>query len=94
MLVLTRRVGETVVLDNHTRLTVVSIRGNKVRVGITAPDSVRVDREEVHRRVAGFDGDSEGEESRCGRADSRRTAPKTEARGQQAAVASCLTSHL
>ncbi len=50
MLVLTRRVGEVIVVDGDIRVTVVSIKGDKVRLGITAPNFVRVDREEIHAR--------------------------------------------
>ncbi len=55
MLVLTRRPGESVVIDGGIRITVVAVQGNKVRLGIVAPDSVRVDRQEVHARRAEFD---------------------------------------
>src|SRR6516162_8638004 len=48
MLVLTRRVGEQVVIDRAIRVTVIAVAGNKVRLGVTAPESVRVDRAEVH----------------------------------------------
>jgi carbon storage regulator len=48
MLVLTRRFGETIVIDGEIRVTVVEIKGGKVRLGVTAPASVRVDRAEVH----------------------------------------------
>jgi carbon storage regulator len=48
MLVLTRRIGETVVIDGGITVTVVAVQGNKVRLGINAPAYVRVDREEVH----------------------------------------------
>jgi carbon storage regulator len=54
MLVLSRRIGETVVIEGGIRLTVVSIAGNKVRLGITAPEGVRVDRLEVHNRLFEF----------------------------------------
>jgi carbon storage regulator len=54
MLVLTRRVGEEIIIDNNIRVTVVSIDGGKVRVGITAPAEVRVDRQEVHERRREF----------------------------------------
>lgn len=54
MLVLTRRVGEEIVIDGNIRVTIVSIKGDSVRVGITAPPSVVVDREEVHHRRAEF----------------------------------------
>jgi peptidylprolyl isomerase len=50
MLVLTRRIGEQIVIDNGITVTVVAIRGDKVRLGISAPPSVRVDRSEVHER--------------------------------------------
>ncbi len=50
MLVLSRRPGEEIVIDGTIRVTVVEIRGNQVRLGITAPPSVPVDRQEVHDR--------------------------------------------
>ena len=50
MLVLSRRIGETVVIAGGIRLTVVAITGNKVRLGINAPEGVPVDRLEVHER--------------------------------------------
>jgi peptidylprolyl isomerase len=50
MLVLTRRIGEQIVIDSVISVTVVAIRGDKVRLGISAPPSVRVDRSEVHER--------------------------------------------
>lgn len=51
MLVLSRRPNETLVIDGGIRITVVSIRGNQVRLGIEAPDSVRIYREELHSPV-------------------------------------------
>jgi carbon storage regulator len=54
MLVLTRNVSEKIVIDGNIVLTVVAIKGNKVRIGIEAPDHVRVDRQEVHERRAEF----------------------------------------
>jgi carbon storage regulator len=47
MLVLSRKLNETIVLDGDIRITVVGIRGNHVRLGIEAPDTVRVLREEL-----------------------------------------------
>ena len=52
MLVLTRRVGETIVIEGGIRITVLEIRGYCVRLGVTAPPSVRVDREEVRERLS------------------------------------------
>ena len=50
MLVLSRRVGERIVIDDSICVEVVAIAGNKVRLGVTAPARVRVDRAEVHER--------------------------------------------
>jgi carbon storage regulator len=50
MLVLTRRLGEEVVISGDIRVMVVECIGNKVRLGITAPSDVKVDRREVHER--------------------------------------------
>lgn len=47
MLVLTRRVGEEIVIDGQIRVTVVRIEGNKVRLGIVAPPEVQVLRQEI-----------------------------------------------
>jgi len=50
MLVLTRNIGEKIIIAGNIQVTVVAIKGNKVRVGIEAPESVRVDRAEVADR--------------------------------------------
>ncbi len=52
MLVLTRRIGEEIVIDGQIRLFVVSVQGTRVRLGIQAPDSIRVARQEVHERIS------------------------------------------
>jgi carbon storage regulator len=51
MLILTRRVGETLMIGDGVTVTVVAIAGNQVRVGINAPKDVEVHREEVYERV-------------------------------------------
>ena len=51
MLVLTRRIGETVTIGNDITLTILSVRGNQVRVGIGAPKEVEVHREEIYERI-------------------------------------------
>jgi carbon storage regulator len=59
MLVLTRRLGEEIVIGGNIRVTVVGVKGDKVRIGVAAPPSVVVDRDEVHLRRAEFaDADS------------------------------------
>jgi carbon storage regulator len=50
MLVLSRRVGETIVINDDIRVTVVAVQGAQVRLGVVAPRSVQVDRMEVHER--------------------------------------------
>ncbi len=50
MLVLTRHSGEQLVIAHDIVVTVVAVEGNKVRIGVDAPKSVRVDRKEVHDR--------------------------------------------
>jgi carbon storage regulator len=59
MLVLTRRVGEEIVIDGNIHVVVVSVNGDKIRLGIDAPASVTVDRKEVHDRRAQFAADQE-----------------------------------
>jgi carbon storage regulator len=52
MLILTRRVGETVMIGDEVTITVLGVKGNQVRVGINAPKSVAVHREEIYERIA------------------------------------------
>jgi carbon storage regulator len=54
MLVLTRRPGETIVINGDIQVSVVALQGGKVRIGIDAPDWVTVDRQEVHQRRGEF----------------------------------------
>src|SRR5262245_43314480 len=58
MLVLTRRIGEEIVIDGNIRIKILVSKGDRVRLGITAPDTVRVDREEVHARRSDFSSDN------------------------------------
>lgn len=51
MLVLSRRAGEKIVIGDDVTVTVLEVRGDVVRVGIDAPRSIRVHREEVHREL-------------------------------------------
>jgi len=53
MLVLSRRLGEQIIIGGEIRITVVAVQGNKVRIGITAPPDIRVDREEISQRLQG-----------------------------------------
>ena len=51
MLILTRRIGETVVIGNDVDVTVLSVKGNQVRLGVKAPKEVTVHREEIYDRI-------------------------------------------
>ena len=51
MLILTRRVGEKIVIGENVTVTVLSVKGNQVRIGIDAPRDVMVNREEIYQRI-------------------------------------------
>ena len=51
MLILTRRVGESLVIGDDVVVTVLGVKGNQVRIGIKAPKHVEVHREEIHNRI-------------------------------------------
>ena len=51
MLILTRRVGETVMIGHDVTVTVLGVKGNQVRIGVNAPKSVAVHREEIYERI-------------------------------------------
>lgn len=60
MLILTRRVGETLMIGDEVTVTVLGVKGNQVRIGVNAPKDVSVHREEIYMQIQSEkDGESE-----------------------------------
>ena len=59
MLILTRRVGETLMIGDNVTVTVLGVKGNQVRVGVNAPKEVSVHREEIYMRIQAEKNNSE-----------------------------------
>jgi len=59
MLILTRRVGETLMVGDEVTVTVLGVKGNQVRLGVNAPKDVAVHREEIYERIKREQGDED-----------------------------------
>lgn len=51
MLILTRRIGETLKIGDNVNVTILGVKGNQVRIGVNAPSKVAVHREEIYSRI-------------------------------------------
>ncbi|KZX78000.1 carbon storage regulator [Oleiphilus sp. HI0009] len=60
MLILTRRVGETLMVGDDVTVTVLGVKGNQVRIGVNAPKDVSVHREEIYQRIQKEKSDTSG----------------------------------
>ena len=69
MLILTRRVGETLMIGDEVTVTVLGVKGNQVRIGINAPKDVAVHREEIFERIKREQADEEANRPRAVGAD-------------------------
>ena len=64
MLILTRRISESIIIGDNIKLTVLGVKGNQVRIGVDAPKDVMVHREEIYNRILNERTDLDDDDSR------------------------------
>jgi carbon storage regulator len=73
LLILTRRVGETLMVGDDVTVTVLGVKGNQVRIGVKAPRSTAVHREEIYNKLRNQGGSMQVEPGHSGGPSCRRT---------------------